>query len=228
LLVKTLGHRSTPSHFSPNRMFLLKRSPTKAFCLLLLAFGPVGAAPTDEATADGQAGVVRETDGAGPLERVTTPEVNSGSRTVDLLIELQGKQAALGITATERAAPRPDVPATRPEALVRLAPTPAPSFNNISLFDGPAPVASPGATPAGSRVPDWRAGVAQNSPAMPTPSQGQKPQSAEGKTYDDGRIGTLRAAVAWLRENRDWVIGVSVLLLVTVGLSSRRKTQRKR
>ena len=114
------------------------------------------------------------------------------------------------------------------QALVRLAPTPAPSFNNISLFDGPAPVASPGATPAGSRVPDWRAGVTQNSPAMPTPSQGQKPQSAEGKTYDDGRIGTLRAAVAWLRENRDWVIGVSVLLLVTVGLSSRRKTQRKR
>ncbi|MBL8316589.1 MAG: hypothetical protein JNK55_22895 [Rubrivivax sp.] len=211
-------------------MFRVKRSPTKALCLLLLVvFGPVGAAPTDEAPADGQAGVAREPANAGPLERVTTPQVNSGSRTVDLLIELQGKQAELGIKATERAAPRTDVPSTKAEALARLAATPAPSFNNTGLFDGPAPVASPGATPAGSRAPDWHAGgVTQNSPATPTPSPGRKALASEGQSYDEGRSGPLRAAVAWLRENRDWVVGVSVLLLVTVGLASKRKAQRKR
>ena len=211
-------------------MFPVKRSPAQAFFLLLLVFGPVAAAPTDEATADVQPGVVRDAVGAGPFERVTTPEVNSGSRTVDMLIELQTKQSGLGVTATERPAPRSDAPATRAEAVARLAATPAPSINQTGLFGGgPAPVTSPSdAPPTAPRDPDWRAGATQNSPAMPAPSFGQKAPAAEGKSVDDGRIGLLRAAVAWLRENRDWVIGISVLLLVTVGLASKRKAQRRR
>jgi hypothetical protein len=213
-------------------MFPVKRSPARTFCLLLLlmVLGPLAAAPTEEATADGQSGVVRDAVGAGPLQRVTTPEVNSGSRTVDLLIELQGKQAGLGIAATERAAPRTDVPATKAEAIARLTATPAPSINDTGLIGGGSvSVASPrDVPPAGPRDSDWRAGTAQNSPAMPAPSFGQQAPAAAGKAYDDGRTGLLRATVAWLRENRDWVIGLSALLLVTVGLASRRKAQRRR
>jgi len=52
--------------------------------------------------------------------------------------------------------------------------------------------------------------------------------AAEGRSDDDGRISQMRAAMTWLRENREWVIGGSVLLLVVTGLASRRKAQRKR
>ncbi|HRD95782.1 MAG TPA: hypothetical protein PLA97_05165 [Rubrivivax sp.] len=214
-------------------MLPFKGSPVYAVCLLVLAFGHVAAEPSDGATTDGQPGVVREAAATSSLERVTTPELHSGSRTVDMLIELQGKQAGLGVPATERAAPRADAPATRAEALARLAATPPASVEQTSLFGGgPVPVASPPhALPAGQRDPDWRAGATQNLQALPTPtlgSPGLKMAAAEGRSDDDGRISQMRAAMTWLRENREWVIGGSVLLLVVTGLASRRKAQRKR
>jgi hypothetical protein len=213
-------------------MSTVNRSSARAFFLLLLAIGPVAAAPTDEATADGQAGVVRDARGSVPLERLTPSEVNTGSRTVDLLIELQGKQAGLGITATERAAPRADVSGTKADAIARLGAAPAPSIHDPGLLGSSvAPVASPSdVTPARPRDPDWRDGAAHSSDssATPGPNFAQQAPAAAGKAYDDGHTSRLRAAVAWLRENRDWVIGVSVLLLVTVGLTSRRKAQRQR
>lgn len=204
-------------------------SKTIALLCLMGAFGgPAHAAPTDEAVSEVPAAAANDAEGKA-IERAVAPDVPSGSRTVDMLIELQGKQASLGITAEERAASRPERPKPKADALGQQAVVPGATVNRTGLFGSDAaPVASPRqAQSGGARDAELRGGPAVPSAAGPAPDASQRTYAA-GRTQTDERLGFLRTAVVWIRENRSLVIGAALGVLVAVGFASRGMAQRRR
>lgn len=207
------------------------KSACLAICLLTALVGPVCAAPTDEAMSERPTATTNDTTGAKPAERVATPDISSGSRTVDMLIELQGKQAGLAFTAAERAAARTDTPAPRTESAGQTAGAAAPTPNRAGLFgSGAIPVAPPrdAAPTTVNREAEWQPGSAQRSSAD-GPVAGAAPRAYEsGLAHGDERVSMPRTVVAWIRENRALVIGVAVVVLVAVGAASMGVGQRRR
>ncbi len=198
-------------------------------CVLGAFAGSAAAAPTDSVQSEDAAAIAGDAAGAKPAERIATPDLSSGSRTVDMLIELQGKQAGLGFSPAERSATRPEGAAPRSDPVGRL-PEPAGLavqraglFGNASLPGATPSVTSPGAP----RGVEWRAGPAETGAATATPLAGPRTREAS-QADDDGRISLPRAVVTWIRENRGLVIGASLVVLVAVGAASRGMAQRRR
>lgn len=208
-------------------MYVKNKIACQALCMLSILCGQAAAAPTDDAATENQPATVHDASGAGSTDRLAAPLLNSGSRTVDLLIELQGKQAGLGVAVTDRAATRADMPALRSGSPGRLAGPPALETSGTALFENGATTLTPARDTAQPvpRDPDWRGGAGDRSPDIATPSPGSRPSQARVAPEGD-QLSLLRDVVRWLRENRDWVIGTSVVLLVAVGAASRRKTRR--
>lgn len=204
-------------------MIPTKHSVRQALFVLAILAGPAGAAPADDAANEALPPAAQDSPAQIPIDRAAAPHINSGSRTVDLLIELQGKQAGLGIQATERAATRADLAPLRSELAGSLAGTPPSRASGTGLFDGgasPSPVDPSAALQAAQRGADWRAGQAHGGFADAPP----RPVTTG---LDYGRSGPLRMALSWLRENRAWVVGTSALLLLAVGWVSRRRARRR-
>lgn len=205
-------------------------SKTFAVLCLIGAFsGPASAAPTEEAMSDRQASSTGDAAGAKPVERAVAPEVSSGSRTVDMLIELQGKQVGLSFTAEERAAARTEPLAPKSDAAGRQAQVPGATVNRAGLFgSGAIPVAQPRESPqAGAREGEWRNGPAEPAAAGPAPNPSQRAYEA-GRSHGDERLSLPRTVVAWIRENRSIVIGGALVILVAVGAASMGVAQRRR
>lgn len=210
-------------------MFQIFKSASLTAVLLTAFLGLAGAAPSDEAMSEASPAAAGDTTGARPTDRVATPDVSSGSRTVDMLIELQGKQAGLAFTAAERAAARTDTPTPKTDSAAQPAGTAAPVPNRAGLFgSGAIPVAPPrDAAPTANREAEWRPGAVERSstgPAAPAAARAYE----FGLSHGDERISMPRTVVAWIRENRAIVIGVAVVVLVAVGAASMGVTQRRR
>jgi hypothetical protein len=213
-------------------MFPASKSACSVICLLMALVGPTCAAPTDEAMSDRPTATSNDTTGAKPTDRVATPDISSGSRTVDMLIELQGKQAGLAFTAAERAAARTDTPAPKTDSAGQTAGAAAPTPSRAGLFgSGAIPVAPPrdaAPTTTANREAEWQPGSAQRSSAD-GPAAGAAPRAYEsGLAHGEDRISMPRTVVAWIRENRALVIGVAVVVLVAVGAASMGVGQRRR
>ena len=87
-------------------MYPAPKRACQAILLLIALVGPLSAAPVDEPASDASAATAVDSADSKSAERVATPHVSSGSRTVDMLVELQGQRAALALAASERAAAR--------------------------------------------------------------------------------------------------------------------------
>jgi len=214
-------------------MYPAPKRACQAILLLIALVGPLSAAPVDEPASDASAATAVDSADSKSAERVATPHVSSGSRTVDMLVELQGQRAALALAASERAAARGDALGAMgaPKAgLVANTPAAAvPSPNRAGLFGTSAapPAPSRDAPPTASSKANWQAVHTDSSAAGPT--AGPAPRAYEpSASHDDGRLSLPRVVVAWIRENRTLVIGVAVMVLVAVGASSIRMAQRRR
>lgn len=208
-------------------MYTNNKIACQALCLLAVLCGQVVAAPTGDTASESQPAAIPDASGAGSAAHLAAPQLNSGSRTVDLLIELQGKQAGLGVAVTDRAAVRADTPAPSSGSSGRLAGPPALETSGTGLFDTSPATLSPARDTAQAMPgnPERRGAVADGGPDTAAPNPAPRPHQAR-LAPDGDQLSLLRDAVRWLRENRDWVIATSVVLLVAVGAASRRKGRR--
>lgn len=212
-------------------MFSASKRTWMVVCVLTALVGAARAAPTDEVASDRPTASFGDAAGAKPAERVVTPEISSGSRTVDMLIELQGKPAGLGPAVTERTSARTDLPTPKTDAAINGFSALAPPPDKAGLFGSAAnPVAATRYEPAAATKPppEWPSASAERSLAG-TASPGTTPQAHQSELDGGGeRLRVLRTVVNWIRENRTLVIGAAVLLLAAVGFASARAGQRRR
>jgi len=212
-------------------MYPAPKRACQAILLLIALVGQLSAAPVDEPASDASTTTAADSAATKAAERAATPHISSGSRTVDMLVELQGQRAALALAASERAAAPADTLGAPKAGLVANTPAAAPpSPNRAGLFGGSTAAVSPSrdAAPMASSKAPWQA-VHTESPAAGS-TAGPAPRAYEPSVSrgEDGRLSLPRVVVAWIRENRNLVIGVAVMVLVAVGASSIRMAQRRR
>lgn len=207
----------------------------RAVCALCIVLGPclpAMAAPAEDKPVDAPPSASNESGVTKSVERLGMPDVSSGSRTVDMLIELQGKQPGLTIPATERAAARSEIASIRNLAAPQpvLSSTPA---HQSALFGGGIVSSEPLATPAAAapgREPQWRSAAAERGleGLPPGPSAAAPTAPRSGRAPEEDVLGPLRTAIGWIREHRNWVIAGALALLVALGGASRGMASRRR
>lgn len=209
------------------------RSLILAFCLgsVTAHMQATPVEPTDAGAAEATRTTGAETTSGKLVERATSPELPGGNRTVDLLIELQPKNSGLGFSETNRAETRANQPPPK-----SAAESPAGSFanpaNQTGLFGFGAVQISPPSQPTGAsdrpREADWRSkSSGGESSAAPAPA-GAARQSRPGASNDDESVSIPRAVVAWIRGNRNAVVGGALAMLLAIWGASMAKAKKRR
>lgn len=175
-------------------------------------------------------------------DRSALPDVPSTSKTIDLLLEMQGRNPGLAggekprnteiPTARPRAAqPAGDVQPFGNDAAPRFGATDAGTPRPAGVPVKPESAAIDWSDGAGRGMgqPGWSSGGVQ-SPAMPDPARsGAREDRGMGDGTPEARWLLIpRSVVRFVRENRDMVIGASVAVLLalwaaTTFASGRRK-----
>jgi len=161
-----------------------------------------------------------------PSERAGTVESANGSRSVDLLIELQNKTAGLDFNERARENGNTARSAALPVAGATAA-TPAVSATpNAGLFgSGAVPMPPPRETSA--KESDFHQVQSRSNES----SSGYQPGKDNAQNDDGaggGRVSLPREVIRWVRENRGMVAGGALLALVALWGTSVAVTQRRR
>jgi hypothetical protein len=182
---------------------------------------PLAAASESESRRAGPADGVPKFVTPGGVDRSTVQgELPSTSKTVELLLEMQGKNP--GLEAGER--PRPDAPAARAAAAAASAVKQVFGVDEGSPFGAPEVLsAKPGAAASPQSV-DWSAappssiGGGSLSGGGVSTRDAYRPAEAGHRSSDEDDVRWLipREWVRFIRENRDKVILASVGLLLAL------------
>jgi hypothetical protein len=234
----------------------MSRIPTCTLFLLIAVLPTAQAAPTTAAT-DGAA---QEIDAAGVAggrlsglsDNMGTADDRDTSKTIRMLLELQGAPPPLeGQTDTRRRQRLVAAKRLRAES-PGSGPTPSSSLSSNLGTNGvgaqepaPAPGAAPAAAPDGTAIVvagkvDWRAGLpGRTADVGITPASmheagygpgGGRPARPGSNTGDMDAVKALLPArlLALLREYREWLLAGGLVVLTVLGLSASAMSQRRR
>jgi hypothetical protein len=154
----------------------------------------------------------------------------SASKTVELLLEMQGKNP--GLEGGER--PKAEMPTTRPSAGAAAAAKPAfgadvaPPFGAAETLRGKPPGTEPQAVDWSGAPPSGLGGGGLSAGGS-TPRDPYRPGAASERSADEDDVRWLipRRLIRFVRENRDMVVlgsvGLLLLLWVVTAISARRR-----
>ena len=211
-----------------------------ATVLITIVAIPAGAAPVLPADTTNSAGTTLGT----PLPAANPPGIISGasevdvpnqSKTIEMLLEMQGKNP--GLAGGER--PRQEMPTGARSPALPAAPAPSKPFG-VSDPANPfgAPGLAPGKAPAAPQdtAVDWTAGPSaglgtgglSSGGAPQRDFPGRPTQTSGASEDDDARWLIPRRVVRFVRENREAVvIGSVVVLLLLWGVTAMASGRRK-
>lgn len=149
----------------------------------------------------------------------SVPDWSGGTRTVDLLIELQSRR--VGLEFNERPRPLPDR-GTRSGLLPAVPPkkgeeTPSPSNPGSGLFGvGATPMVASPKPGASTGDGPWKTGSAGG--GDPPPPSRSHPSGGSGSSEEGAaRLPPWpRELIRFVRDHREWVIGGAIALLATM------------
>ena len=162
-----------------------------------------------------------------PSDRASTVESANGSRSVDLLIELQNKTAGLDFNERARENGNTARSTALPVAGATQATTPGSATPNAAGLFGSGAVPMPPPRETTAKESDFHQVNSRSNES----SSGYQP-SRDNTQNDDGagggRVSLPREVIRWVRENRGMVVGGALLALVALWGTSVAVGQRRR